>query len=111
MRNKIHIRKNDMVVGIAGKERFSKKRGRVLRVFPAKKRAIVEGFNLLKRHMRPTQNNPKGGIIEKESPIHISNIMLYCARCRKGVRTGFRTLADGSRVRYCKSCEEIIDKT
>ena len=111
MRNKLRIRKDDVVIAISGKERFSKKRGKVLKVFPQKERAIVEGFNLLKRHMRPTQKNPKGGIVERESPIHLSNIMLYCARCKKGVRIGYRALADGTKVRYCKSCKEVIGKT
>ena len=110
MGRKTHIRRDDIVVAVSGKERFRKKRGTVLKVFPHEQRAIVEGFNLLKRHMRPTQKNPKGGIVEKESPIHLSNLMLYCARCKKGVRVGSRTLADGSRVRYCKSCGEVIGK-
>jgi len=102
------IRKDDIVIAVAGKERFSNKTGKVLKVFPEKGRAVVEGFNIVKRHMRPTQKNPKGGIIEKENPIHLSNIMLYCFKCRKGVRVGRRTLADGSKIRYCRKCGEVI---
>ena len=111
MRKKTHIKKDDIVVAVSGKERFSNKRGKVLKLLPSNGRAIVEGFKLLKRHMRPTQKNPKGGIIERESPMHISNLMLYCSRCKGGVRTGYRTLADGTRVRYCKKCKEVIGKT
>lgn len=102
------IRKDDIVIAAAGKERFSRKTGKVLKVFPAQQRAVVEGFNLVKRHMRPTQKNPKGGIVQKENPVHLSNIMLYCFKCRKGVRVGRRALADGTRIRYCKKCGEVV---
>jgi large subunit ribosomal protein L24 len=107
---KIHIKKDDVVVAIAGKERFAKKRGRVLKVFPSQGKAIVEGFNMLKKTMRPTQKNPKGGIVEKEGPVNFSNLMVYCPGCKKGVRVGWRRLADNSKVRYCKKCEEVLGK-
>jgi large subunit ribosomal protein L24 len=110
MQEKSHIRKNDTVIAIAGKERFSKKTGKVLKVFPQKGRAIVEGFNLAKRHMRPTQKNPKGGIVERERSINITNVMLYCSKCGKGVRVGYKVLGDGSKVRYCKRCGDMVDK-
>lgn len=111
MQKRPHIRKDDIVIAVVGKERFGKKTGKVLKVFTKKGRAIVEGFNLSKRHMRPTQKNPKGGIIERECPVHLSNIMLYCPKCQKGVRVGFRVLADRSKVRYCKNCGEVVGKT
>ena len=107
---KTRIRKGDLVVAVAGRERFAGKTGRVLRVFPGTQRAIVEGFNLSKRHMRPTQKNPKGGIVQKERSIHISNLMPYCAKCRRGVRTGSKQLADGSAVRCCRVCGEPVGK-
>lgn len=108
---KTHLRKDDIVIAVAGKERFAGKTGKVLRVFRGQGRAIVEGFNLAKRHMRPTQKNPKGGIIEKERSITLSNLMIYCAKCRKGVRVGSRLLTDGTKVRCCKKCGEVVGKS
>jgi large subunit ribosomal protein L24 len=110
MQSKMRIRKDDLVTATAGKERFSKKTGRVLKIFPEKGRVIVEGFSLSKRHMRPTQKNPKGGIVEKERSIHVSNVMLYCSKCQRGVRIGRRLLADGTSVRYCRKCGELVGK-
>ncbi|MCF6177883.1 MAG: 50S ribosomal protein L24 [Geopsychrobacter sp.] len=105
---KLHVKKDDMVKVISGKEKG--KTGKVLRVFPAKGRIVVEGLNVIKRHTRPTQLNPEGGIVEKEAAISISNIMLICSSCNEAARTGIRSLEDGSRVRYCKKCNEIVDK-
>jgi len=105
---KLHVKKNDMIKVIAGKEKG--KTGKVLRVFPAKGRVVVEGLNLIKRHTRPTQVQPEGGIVEKEAALSISNVMLVCASCGDATRTGIRTLDDSSRVRYCKKCNEIVDK-
>jgi large subunit ribosomal protein L24 len=110
MKTKMRIRKDDLVIATVGKERFSRKTGRVLKVFPGKGRVIVEGFSLSKRHMRPTQRNPKGGIVQKERSIHVANVMLYCSKCQRGVRVGNRQLADGARVRYCRKCEEVVGK-
>jgi len=100
------VRKNDQVLVIAGNYRG--KRGKVLRVFPKKERIIVEGVNFIKRHTRPTQKNPKGGIVEKEAPIHISNVMVICRRCDTPTRVGIKILEDGSKARICKHCGEII---
>jgi len=105
---KLHVKKNDMVKIIAGKEKG--KAGKVLRVFPAKGRVVVENLNVIKRHTRPTQLNPEGGIIEKEAPLSISNVMLVCGSCNEPARTGVRVLDDGSKARYCKKCNEIVDK-
>lgn len=107
---KTRIRKDDIVIAAAGKERFSGKTGRVLKVFPGTGRAIVEGFNLSKRHMRPTQQNPKGGIVQKERSIHLSNVLLYCSKCRRGVRVGIKALADGTKARCCRKCGEVVGK-
>ncbi len=105
---KLHVKKDDMVKVIAGKEKG--KTGKVLRVFPAKRRVVVESLNMVKRHTRPTQLSPEGGIVEKEAALSVSNVMLVCASCGEAARTGIRTLEDDSRVRYCKKCNEIVDK-
>ncbi len=105
---KLHVRKNDMVKIIAGKEQG--KSGKVLRVFPAKSRVVVEGLNVVKRHTRPNQLNPDGGIVEKEAPLSISNVMLVCGSCNEATKTGIRLLDDGTKTRYCKKCNESVDK-
>lgn len=103
------IKKNDTVMVIAGKGRTQKSNiARVLKVFPEQGRILVEGINLVKRHSRPTRRNPKGGVVEKEGSIHISNVMLYCNKCSSPTRVGNRLLEDGSKARICKKCGEII---
>lgn len=106
-RKKYHIKKNDTVMVIAGKEKG--KTGKVLRILPKKDRAVVEKVNFIKRHTRPGPHSRQGGIIEKESPIHISNLMVVCGKCTDPTRVGRRILEDGNRVRYCKKCDEIIE--
>lgn len=103
---KVHIRKNDMVVVITGKDKG--KIGKVLKVFPRRGRAIVEGINIVKKHMKPTPYS-SGGIVEKPASIHISNLMIYCAKCKRGVKVGRKFLEDGTKVRFCKKCGEIIE--
>jgi len=105
--SKYHIKKNDKVMVIAGKEKG--KTGKVLRIFPKKDRAVVEKVNFIKRHMRPGAHSRQGGIVEKENPINISNLMVVCGKCTDPTRVGHRVLEDGSRVRYCKKCDEIIE--
>ena len=105
---KLHVKKNDMVKVIAGKDQG--KSGKVMRVFPGKSRVVVEGLNIIKRHTRPNQLNPEGGIVEKEAPLSISNVMLVCGSCNQATRTGVRLLEDGSKTRYCKKCNESVDK-
>ncbi|WP_369681998.1 50S ribosomal protein L24 [Malonomonas rubra] len=105
---KIHVKKDDMVKIIAGKEKG--KTGKVLRVFPAKGRVVVENLNVIKRHTRPSQLNPEGGIVEKEAALSISNVMLVCSSCNEAARTGIRKLDDGSKARYCKKCNASVDK-
>lgn len=105
---KTHVKKNDMVKITAGKERG--KTGKVLRVFPVKGRVIVESLNLVKRHTRPSQSSPEGGIVEKEAAISLSNVMLICASCSEATRTGVRKLEDGTKTRYCKKCNASVDK-
>ena len=105
---KLHVKKDDMVMIIAGKDKG--KSGKVLKVFPAKGRVVVENLNVVKRHSRPSRTNEQGGIIEKEAPIDGSNLQLLCNSCNKPTRTGIRFLEDGSKARYCKKCNEIVDK-
>jgi len=102
-----HIKKNDTVKVIAGKDKG--KSGKVLRVIPKKERAIVEKINMVKRHMKLSQQTRQGGILEKESPIQISNLMLICSKCTDPTRVGHRVLDDDRTVRYCKKCKEVID--
>jgi large subunit ribosomal protein L24 len=103
------IRKNDNVVVTTGRDRG--KRGRVLRVLPAKNRLIVEGVNFIKRHTRPNpQRNVKGGIVEREAALAIANVQLVCPECGAPTRVGHRTLDDGRRVRICRKCEGVVDK-
>lgn len=100
------IRKNDTVKVIGGRDRG--KTGKVLTVFPKTNRALVEGINFVKKHARKTQQDQQGGIVSKESPIHISNLLLLCKACNKPVKAGFTKLSDGTKARFCKSCKEII---
>ena len=103
-----HIRKNDKVMVIAGKEKG--KIGTILKMIPQKEKAVVEKLNMVKRHTRAGPKTAKGGIIEKEAPIHISNLMLVCGKCAEETRVGKKLLEDGSKVRFCKKCGEILDK-
>lgn len=105
---KLHVKKNDTVKILAGKDKG--KSGKILRVLSDQHRVLVENLNMIKRHTRPTQANSEGGIIEKEAAISISNVQLICSSCGQAARTGQRTLEDSSKVRYCKKCNEIVDK-
>ena len=103
------IRKNDNVIVIAGRDRG--KRGRVLRVIPAKGRLIVEGVGFIKRHTRPNpQRNIKGGIVEREAPVAVANVQLVCPECGAATRIGKQVLEDGRRVRICRKCKGVVDK-
>ena len=108
MQPRLKIKKGDTVLVLAGKDKGEK--GKVLQVIPSKRRVIVEGVNLVKRHTRATPKMPQGGIVTKEAPIHVSNVMVVCTKCGKPTRTGAKVLADGKKVRVCKRCEEVIDK-
>ena len=108
-RVRIQIRKNDQVKVIAGRD--LNKTGRVLRVLRDKGRVVVEGVSFLKRHTRPNpQRQIKGGIVEREAPIHVSNVMIVCGACGKPTRIGHNVLADGKKVRICRSCNSSLDK-
>jgi len=105
---KLHVKKDDLVIVIAGKEKG--KTGKVLRVLPDSTQVMVESLNVVKRHTRPTRGSAQGGIIEKEAPLDASNVQLMCKGCNKPVRTGIRLLEDGKKARFCKKCNEILDK-
>ena len=103
------IRRNDTVVVTTGKD--SGKRGRVLKVLPAKNRLIVEGVNIIKRHTKPNPaKNVKGGVVSREASLHASNVQLVCPECGRQTRIGHRVLEDGRKVRICRKCEGVVDK-
>jgi large subunit ribosomal protein L24 len=103
----MRIKKDDTVKVVSGNDRG--KVGKVLVVFPDNGRVIVEGVNIIKRHTRPSQRNRKGGIISKEAPIHISNVMYYDSKAGTTTKIGSRVLKDGKRVRISKKSGEMID--
>ena len=101
----MRIKKGDTVQIIKGKDRG--KIGKVMRVDLERARAVVEGLNLVKKHVRPRRQGEKGQLVEVPRPLHVSNVLLRCASCSKGVRVGMRG-AGASRTRYCKSCDTTI---
>ncbi|MFZ5645230.1 MAG: 50S ribosomal protein L24 [Bacillota bacterium] len=103
---KVHVRKGDTVLVTTGKDRG--KKGKVVSVEPDKSRVIVDGINIVKRHTRPTQKLPQGGILEKPAPVHSSNVMLYCTKCNTPSRINKKILGDGKKVRVCKNCGEVL---
>jgi len=100
------IKINDTVAVISGKEKG--KRGRVLMVLPAAERVIVEKVNFIKRHTKPSQKQRQGGIIEREGPIHLSNVQIYCKKCAKPARLRRLTGADGVKSRACARCGDLL---
>ncbi|MEW6674643.1 MAG: 50S ribosomal protein L24 [Nitrospirota bacterium] len=102
------IKKNDTVIVIAGKEK--NKKGRVLSVYPLKGKLLIEKINVIKKHMKPSRKYTQGGIIEKEAPLHISNVMLICPKCDKPTRIENMVIESGRKVRLCKKCKEVIDQ-
>ena len=109
VRTRIRLRKNDTVQVIAGRD--AGKQGKILKVIPEKNRVIVQGVGFTKKHTRPNpQRNIKGGIAEREAPIHASNVMVICGECGRRTRIGNKILADGKKVRICRRCEGDLDK-
>ena len=102
----LRIKKNDTVQAIKGKDRG--KKGRVLEILSSGKKALVEGINTVKKHKRRTQQDQQGGIVSIEMPIDISNLMLVCKQCNHPVRVGFKLLADKTKARFCKACQEVL---
>jgi large subunit ribosomal protein L24 len=105
---KLKLKKDDIVEVIAGREKG--KKGKILALFPDDGKLTVEKLNMLKRHTKPSAQNKQGGIVEKEGPMDISNVLLVCDKCGKGVRTKRKKLEDGNRVRVCVKCAEVMDK-
>jgi large subunit ribosomal protein L24 len=103
----LKLRKNDTVVVMSGRDRG--KKGKIIRLFPKTQKAIVEGINLRKKHMRPTQANPKGGVASIEGRIHLSKLMLLDPQSSKPTRVGYTVLADGTKKRMSKRSQEIIE--
>ena len=104
---KANIKKDDQVKIISGKEKG--KVGRVVRVLPEDGRVFVEKTNMVKRHTKPNRTNKGGGIVEKEAPLYLAKVMLVCPKCGDPARVGRKTLEDGSHVRFCKKCKELLD--
>ena len=106
--NKMMFKKNDVVVVISGKDKG--KTGKILRVFPEKNKVVVEKVNFIKEFIRRDQSkNVQGGVMEKEAPIHASNLMLYCTECGRGIRGRKKRLEDGTKIRTCNICESTIE--
>jgi len=101
------IRKNDTVVVITGKDKG--KKGKVRHTYPKGERILVDGINFIKRHTKARGQVRQAGIIEREAPVRLSNVMLVCSRCNRPTRVGARFLDDGKKVRVCRSCHEVID--
>ncbi len=101
------IKKNDKVKIITGKDKG--KIGKVLRIITKKERVVIENINVVKSHQKPNIKNPQGGIINKEAPVDLSNIMLMCNHCMSSIRVKIKTLEDGKKVRVCRKCNENID--
>lgn len=106
--HKMHVKKGDTVEVISGKDKG--KRGKILKVMPRKGTVVVEGVNMVKRHTRPTQKLPQGGILEKPAPLYSAKVLLVCPTCAGGVRTGKKILDNGKKIRVCKKCGETLDK-
>jgi large subunit ribosomal protein L24 len=102
----LHVKKNDTVKILVGKDKG--KTGKVLRLDLAKGRAIVQGVNFVKRHVKKRKQEDQANIIKQEAAMDISNLGIVCKRCDRTVRVGFDVLADGSKVRFCKKCKEVL---
>lgn len=105
--NKMHVKKEDTVIVISGKDKG--KKGRVIAAFPRENRVLVEGVNMVKKHAKPSQMNPQGGILNQEAPIHASNVMLVDPKTGEPTRVGYKILDNGKKVRVAKKSGEVID--
>ena len=105
---KLHVRKGDTVVVLSGKDKG--REGKIIEALPKKAKVVVEGVNKVKRHTKPNQKAPQGGIITKEAPMHACKVMLVCPACSKATRIAKKEV-NGKMVRACKKCGEVIDQT
>ncbi len=107
----MHVKQGDTVVVISGvKDKDKNKKAKVLKVLPKKGRVIVEGINMRKKHLKPTREMQQAGIIDQEGSIDASNVMLYCEKCKRGVRVAHKMLNDGTKIRVCVKCGEAVGK-
>jgi len=107
----MHIHKDDIVEVITGDDAGGPKArttGRVLRVLPKENKVVVEGINRVYKHLKPNRQNPQGGRLSKEMPIAVSNVLVYCSTCRRGVRVGHRYSDEGRKERYCRKCGNML---
>lgn len=104
--NKVHVRKNDTVMVISGKDKG--KIGEVLSVLPKKGKVVVKGVNVVTKHQKPNRQNMQGGIVHTEAAIFSSKVMLYCTKCKSVTRISSKILEDGTKVRVCKKCGETF---
>lgn len=104
---KMNIKKGDKVKVLSGKDKG--KEGSILRAYPQKQRVVVEKVNMIKKALRPTQQNPQGGITSIEAPIHVSNVALVCPSCNQATRISIKRDEEGNKIRYCKKCNKAID--
>lgn len=103
----MHVKSGDTVIVISGKDKG--KKGKILRVLPKENKVVVEGVNMVTKHMKPQGANQQGGRITREAPLHASKVMYYCDKDKTGVRVGHKVLDNGSKVRVCKKCGEVLD--
>lgn len=106
MQNKVHVKKQDTVMVISGKDKG--KIGEVLRVLPKSGKVVVKDVNVVTKHQKPSRENMQGGIIHVEAPIYSSKVMLYCTKCKSVTRINHKILDDGTKVRVCKKCGETF---
>ncbi|MDQ7793424.1 MAG: 50S ribosomal protein L24 [bacterium] len=104
----MHVRKGDNVVVISGKDRG--KKGKIIRTDPDSGRVVVEGVNVVKRHLKPQGKAIQGGIVDQEALLPSAKVMLVCVRCNRPSRLGRTRLKDGRQVRVCKKCKEVVDR-
>lgn len=109
MKNRVHVKKGDSVIVLNGKDRG--KKGKVLSVQPSKHMVLVEGVNMVTKHVKPRSQYQQGGLIHQESPVNADKVMLVCGKCGKPTKVGSKFLENGSKARVCKKCGEIIDIT
>lgn len=105
--NKLHVKKGDTVLVLSGKDKG--KQGKIVEALPKKAKVIVEGVNKVKRHTKPNQSAPQGGIIVKEAPMNVAKVMLVCPHCSKATRIAKKDI-NGKMLRACKKCGEVVDK-
>lgn len=104
----MHVKKDDNIIVISGKDKG--KKGRVLAAYPKDNRVLVEGVNMVKKHSRPSQKNPQGGILNQEAPIHVSNVMVVDPKSGNATRVSYKVLDNGKKVRVAKKSGEVLDK-